>query len=299
MNCYNGEKFLKEAINSVYNQKYQNWEIIFWDNQSTDKSKEIIETLKNDKVKYFYSKEHTNLGKARAEAINKASGDFIAFLDVDDLWDPEKISKQILAFEDQTVGISITNSIYFDDEKSKFYFSSKPNQGKVFNKLLINYYLPLETVMIRSSILKNNNLNFDGQFHHICDFDLFSQVCFYTNLKYIDEPLSKWRIHENNASKKDPYGFIQEKKKLEIKFNEKFRENKKTQFFLKIFRLRIFLSELIYLLIYKDKKKNDAVKFIFENKKLSLFFKIIFSLIVYFPFSKNIIHYFRKKKFLI
>ena len=91
MNCYNGEKFLKEAINSVYNQKYQNWEIIFWDNQSTDKSKEIIETLKNDKVKYFYSKEHTNLGKARAEAINKASGDFIAFLDVDDLWDPEKI----------------------------------------------------------------------------------------------------------------------------------------------------------------------------------------------------------------
>lgn len=212
MNCYNGEKYLQEALHSVFAQDYQNWELIFWDNQSTDKSKQIIEKFKNNKIKYFYSEKHTNLGEARAEAINKASGNFIAFLDTDDLWEPKKLSKQISTFEDEEVGISITNSIYFQETKSKLYFSSKPYEGKVFNKLLINYYLPLETVMIRSSFLRKNNLNFDSQFHHICDFDLFLQICFYSKLKYIDLPLSKWRIHENNASKKDPYGFILEKK---------------------------------------------------------------------------------------
>jgi len=299
MNCYNGEQFLKDAIYSVFAQTYQNWELIFWDNQSTDKSKEIIQKFKNAKIKYFYSEKHTNLGEARAEAINRASGDFIAFLDVDDLWEAEKLSKQILVFEDEKIGISITNSIYFEKKKSKLYFSSRPPEGKVFKKLLINYYLPLETVMIRTGILKKNNLNFDVQFHHICDFDLFSQICFYSKLKYIDEPLSRWRIHENNASKKDPYGFIIEKKILEEKFKKKFTGNLKIKYYLKIFALRIFFSELIYLSIFKNKKKIFILKFIFRSKRINFFFKIFFVLLLYFPYSKSLVHYLRKKKFLI
>ena len=55
MNCYNGEKYLKEAIDSVYNQTYDNWEIIFWDNASTDKSAEIAKSY-NSKIRYFSSK---------------------------------------------------------------------------------------------------------------------------------------------------------------------------------------------------------------------------------------------------
>lgn len=255
MNCYNGERFLEDAVRSVFAQDYQNWELIFWDNQSTDKSRKIIDKFKNNKIKYFYSKSHTNLGEARAEAINKASGDLIAFLDVDDLWEPEKLSKQISAFEDEEIGISITNSIYFQETKSKLYFLCKPSEGNIFNKLLINYYLPLETVMLRSRVLKDNNLNFDKQFHHICDFDLFSQICLYSKLKYIDLPLSKWRIHDDNASKRDPYGFILEKKILYDKFKKKFNSNKEIQFYLKIFELRILFSEIIYLLIFKNEKK--------------------------------------------
>ena len=130
MNCYNGEQFLKDAIYSVFAQTYQNWELIFWDNQSTDKSKEIIQKFKNAKIKYFYSEEHTNLGEARAEAINRASGDLIAFLDVDDLWEPEKLSKQILVFEDEKIGISITNSIYFEKKKVNCIFQVDPLKEK-------------------------------------------------------------------------------------------------------------------------------------------------------------------------
>ena len=94
MNCYNGEKFLREAINSIYDQTYQNWEIIFWDNASTDSSAEIALTY-NDKLKYNISKSNTSLGRARALAVGEASGEYLAFLDCDDLWHGKKLERQI------------------------------------------------------------------------------------------------------------------------------------------------------------------------------------------------------------
>ena len=94
MNCYNGEKYLNSAIESIYNQTYLNWEIIFWDNASKDKSSSIALSY-NSKLKYFKSKKTISLGKARNKALSKCSGDYIAFLDVDDLWMPNKLEEQI------------------------------------------------------------------------------------------------------------------------------------------------------------------------------------------------------------
>ena len=63
MNCFNGEKYLEEAIESVLNQTYQNWELIFWDNQSSDNSAKIFKTFKDKRLKYYLSSVHTGLGK--------------------------------------------------------------------------------------------------------------------------------------------------------------------------------------------------------------------------------------------
>ena len=109
MNCYNGEKFLKEAIQSILDQTYQNWELIFWDNQSNDKSKEIFNNYKDSRLKYFCATEHTSLYKARNLAIEKSNGDFISFLDTDDLWDIKKLEIQISYFDDQSVGLVFSN----------------------------------------------------------------------------------------------------------------------------------------------------------------------------------------------
>ena len=105
MNCFNGEKYLREALDSVVNQTYLNWELIFWDNQSTDESKEIFLSYDDERFKYYYSKTHTLLSEARNCAITKSHGDFIAFLDVDDWWDINKLEKQIPLFKDKDVGI--------------------------------------------------------------------------------------------------------------------------------------------------------------------------------------------------
>jgi len=118
MNCYNGEKYLQEALDSVIAQTYQNWEIIFWDNQSTDSSAEILQSNDDVRLKYFSAPKHTNLSEARNFAIKQASGEFYAFLDVDDWWDTKKLEKQIPFFDDAEVGLVYGNYWYVDEINS-------------------------------------------------------------------------------------------------------------------------------------------------------------------------------------
>ena len=87
MNCYNSARYLREAIDSVYAQTYKKWEIIFWDNASTDNSAAIARSY-DDKLKYFKSEANVPLGKARNWAIEKAQGKYVAFLDDADLFHP-------------------------------------------------------------------------------------------------------------------------------------------------------------------------------------------------------------------
>ena len=85
MSCYNGEKFINSSVNSLLRQSYKNWELIFWDNCSTDNSPEIIKSYKDERIKYFKSKSHTEIGAAKSNALKLAKGTYLAFLDVDDL----------------------------------------------------------------------------------------------------------------------------------------------------------------------------------------------------------------------
>ncbi len=113
MNCLNCAKYLKEAIDSVYAQTYTNWEIIFWDNASTDRSAEIARSY-DGRLRYFRGSETVPLGEARNRALEQARGEFIAFLDCDDLWMPQKLEKQLPLFDDPEVGLVFSDSIIFN-----------------------------------------------------------------------------------------------------------------------------------------------------------------------------------------
>ena len=109
MNCFNGEKYLKKSLESILDQTYQNWELIFWDNQSSDNSKEIYKSYEDPRFKYFFSDKHTNLHEARNLALDKAKGDFIAFLDTDDWWLSNKLEKQIPFFKNEEIKLVYGN----------------------------------------------------------------------------------------------------------------------------------------------------------------------------------------------
>ena len=122
MNCFNGEKYLREAIDSVKAQTYQNWELIFWDNCSTDKSLKIIKKHKDKRIKIFKSKTFNNLYNARNLAIKRCKGKYICFLDVDDTWMKKKLEMQIKEIsKDSSVKLLYTNYyVLFNDTKKKF-----------------------------------------------------------------------------------------------------------------------------------------------------------------------------------
>src|SRR3989338_9505013 len=94
MNVYNAEKYLQEAIDSVYAQTYSDWEVILWDNGSTDNTADIAQRY-DTKLRYFHAKTCGSLGRARNYAIAQARGRYVAFLDYDDVWMPQKLDVQI------------------------------------------------------------------------------------------------------------------------------------------------------------------------------------------------------------
>ena len=122
MNCFNGEQYLEEALKSVLDQTYENWELIFWDNRSEDESSDIFKKFKDNRFKYFLSDRHTTLCKARNLAIEKTKGDFLAFIDTDDMWLPNKLEKQIPLFKDNSVGLVYGNYWLFN-KKNIIYVS--------------------------------------------------------------------------------------------------------------------------------------------------------------------------------
>ena len=91
VNCHNGEKFINRCIESILIQTYDNFEIIFLDNMSTDGTEEILKKISDKRIKYFKTEKFLKLYEARNLAISKAKGKYISFLDIDDSWEKDKL----------------------------------------------------------------------------------------------------------------------------------------------------------------------------------------------------------------
>ena len=142
VNCYNGEKYLKKNLESIQRQKYSNWELIFWDNQSSDNSKKIFDSFKDKRFKYYCSDKHTTLYEARNLACKKTNGEFIAFLDCDDWWYENFLSSRESFFNNERYDFSYSNCHqYFEkSNKTEIYSKKKLPSGKIYDFLSKNYY---------------------------------------------------------------------------------------------------------------------------------------------------------------
>ena len=190
MNCCNGQEFVVEAIESVLAQTYKNWEIIFWDNASTDDSAKIVQSYPDKRIRYFRGEKTIPLYSARNLALKEVRGEFIAFLDVDDLWTADKLGKQIPLFENKKVGLVFADTLFIkkDREVIKQYYKHRGYKtGSCFKTLLEDYYLSLETVIIRKKTVEGFNPIFDDRFNHIGDADLFRRISYYWELAMINE----------------------------------------------------------------------------------------------------------------
>ena len=200
INCYNGEKYLAQAVDSVLAQTYRNWEIIFWDNQSTDRSAQIARSYSDPRLKYFYAPSHTGLYEARNHAIAKAQGEFLAFLDVDDWWLPDKLTRQIPLFADPQVGLVCANYWVESERKRKRWLALRRPipRGWALGELLRSYFIGLVTLVVRRSALDSLDYPFDARFAIGGDRDLAIRLSVTWKLGSASEPLAVYRLHGDN-----------------------------------------------------------------------------------------------------
>ena len=275
MNCHNGEKYLSEAINSILKQTYKNWELIFWDNCSTDNSSSILKNYKDTRIKYFKSNSFTNLGEARHCAFEKCLGEYIAFLDTDDIWYEYKLEKQIKYF-DSEVGIVTCNTLFFNDRIKKPLYQKKIQEGYVFKDLLKNYNLSLETLVFKKKLAIETNIFFDKNLSYISDFDFFLRLSKFCKLRYVPEILSGWRVHGDSESWKKPNKFNEEKLLFIEKIEKYLPELVQNHLNLwNYFKIQTIKKNAIYLIIKNQSKQarsEISKNFIFNFEIIIIYF---------------------------
>ena len=291
MNCFNGQRYLRESIESILSQSYKNWELIFWDNNSTDKSLEIASLYSDKRIRIFSSKEHTNLGTARKNAFLKTRGEYLAFLDVDDIWNKDKLINQIKVFDNKEVGISYTNVLFFSKKTRENLYRPNYNFSLNTQSLITSYPLSLDSIMIDLNKVKKLDYQFDERFSHISDFDLMVRLSSISEIKYLDQVLSGWRIHKNNESFKRRELFNQE---MEIWCNLHINNKYLAKYKKEIMELKLVVEAENRIFNYSFNLMVFKRAFFTRTNKIKNKIFIIFSFIPYLP---KIIIQFKKLKF--
>jgi len=181
--CYNSEQFIDRTIKSVLSQTFSDWELLLIDDHSTDKTKDILEKYaKNDtRIKILQTKENSG-GPALPKniGIENAKGEYIAFLDHDDEWLPEKLEKQLAVFEnskDEKLGL-VSCYFYIKDISKNRIIKKYKNMYKkdILKELLkINFIYTSSCVMVKSFIFKKIGL-FDTNYKITDDLDMWLKI---------------------------------------------------------------------------------------------------------------------------
>lgn len=212
--AYNHEDYVTECLESLAAQTYPNMEVLVIDDGSKDGTKATIETflqVTNRPVFSFVSRPNAGLCATLNEGLSKAKGDYIAFIASDDIWLPEKLSRQILymeenpgtglVFSDAYImrGTKQTNEKWTDYKRMlrNFFYQGRALPG-VYERLMIYTFIPALTVILRKSVLDTVGY-FDERLAYEDD-DMWLRFARKTDLAFIDEPLATYRMHATNIS---------------------------------------------------------------------------------------------------
>ena len=208
--CYNSAKFIGETLESVLNQTFSDFEIIVVDDGSSDDTSKIVSSFKDDRIKYFY-KANEGLAHTRNKTIALSHGEYIAFLDHDDLWLPRKLEKQLDKFNRNNKLGLVFADLYIQNgskrKKGTYFGRGAPAKGFILEELLFSpfNFIALSAVMMPKRIFDRSGLfRFDLKIGE--EWELFLRTAADYECDYVDEPLVIYKTHESNFSRnKDVY----------------------------------------------------------------------------------------------
>lgn len=200
MPAYNCEKYIDEAINSVLAQTYKNWELLVIDDGSKDATFQILsEFSKNDyRIKPLKNEKNLGVSATRNRGIELASGEWIAFLDSDDIWNPSKLEKQLEAADKTSVGFVFTGASYINEDgqpyKGIFEVPAKVSYKELRNQNVIS----CSSVIVKKKYFKNIKMERDDMHE---DFAVWLRILRLGVTAYgINEPLLIYRISRDSKS---------------------------------------------------------------------------------------------------
>lgn len=258
--AYNAEKYILETINSVINQTFKDWELIIIDDGSTDKTANIVkEFCENDKrINYYYQK-NSGVSVARNFGMSKAKGEYIAFLDADDIWLPEflKYTVNFLNNNNDT-GLVNTNVQFIDSNNKKLdiYYTGVTDKdiGDLIFFRLTNKTTGPSGTLIRTNIAKEIG-GFNNILSNVADKMFYIDISKITKLKNIDKVLWQYRFHTTSMHMNiknmttDYENFI-----IEIKEKSYIKDIREFNFF----------KHKIYKICLKEALKQKKIKYIIK-----------------------------------
>lgn len=199
MPSWNTERFIAKSIQSVLNQTYKNWELLIVDDCSTDNTDDIVASFNDPRIKYFHNEKNCGAALTRNKAMRESQGEWIAFLDSDDLWAPEKLEKQITFMNKNGCSFSYTEYEKIDEEDNPLHIyvtgPESVNKRKMYHydyigQLTMMYSAKIFGLIQIKNIKKNNDYAIRLQLYKNDD------VCCYL----LNENLAKYRIRKKSIS---------------------------------------------------------------------------------------------------
>ena len=198
--CYNMEHFVADTVQSVRNQTYPHWEMLIVCDASTDKTPKSLRSLaeQDERIKITIRNAHSGIAEARNEAIRQAKGHYLAFLDADDLWHPDKLERQLQFMQEKQIGFSYSSYDLIDESGASLGKTVNACDDMTYESYLRNTIIGCSTVMVDTDIVGPVTV---PCFRTSEDTATWLDILRQGHIAYaIREPLVSYRIRRKSAS---------------------------------------------------------------------------------------------------
>ncbi len=199
---YNAAHFIGKTLASVIKQTYPHWEAIVIDDGSTDNTREVVENwlLKDSRISYHHQP-NSSQAVARNRGISVAQGEFIAFLDADDLWHPRKLEDQLPLFDQPNTGLTYTQALTIDvNDQVISEDNPKCYRHNVLKHLLSLNFIYCSSVIVRSTLIKEMDPCFRTGRQSVEDWDLWLRLALITEFDFVPKPFLSYRATPGSNS---------------------------------------------------------------------------------------------------
>ncbi len=269
---YNRSNYLKRSIQSVLEQTFTDFEVIVINNFSTDNTLEIIASFADTRIKVYNFKNDGIIAKSRNKGIMHSVGKYIAFLDDDDLWCPDKLELQVKVLnENSDKHIIYSNAIIVDEHDARKVLLLRPEQpkvGQVFSDLVYENFVPILTVLIRREVYETiGPFSEDADLRGSEDYEYWLRASLVFNFEYMNKELALYRVHGGSISGAINRPLLWQKVLRRFLVNSEVLPKYKNEIINSIERINSDVSVYYWSISEKKEAKDYAKKYVVFNMK--------------------------------